>query len=113
MINIFGWLNSISIQIKLNSNGPFINPLREVLFLGCSEVTIKSKFSQKFLGFKFQTQALTASFPPPCVNNNNKSTEIVDMALKFRIVPRDGEKNSLVVEGSRIYLIYNSSKGNN
>jgi len=57
------------------------------------------------MGFRHQTQQVACCFPPPSVYGAQKVSEPIDTSIKLRIMPREGEKSTLVQEGSRVYLI--------
>lgn len=56
----------------------------------CSEISLKSRYNQKYFGYKNQSQTFAANFPPLCVNTNIKNMGKVDRALKFEVVPQYG-----------------------
>lgn len=92
-------------------NGPFINTLRHVLLPAPSEISLRSRFNSKFMGFRHANQLIAACFPPANIYTQqqtdllDKKEQPLDMALRFRLVAREGEKGANINEGSRVYLV--------
>lgn len=78
----------------------------KVVLSSFSEITLRSAFNLKYLGYKNQTQSFAASFPPLCATAVLKNMGKVDRALKFEIMPQYGENNGMVTEGSRVLLVH-------
>lgn len=48
-----------------------------------TEIALRAAFNKKYLGYRHQTQAFAAAFPPPAASPILKNMGKVDRVLKF------------------------------